>query len=48
MRTCGSWRIRFTFPEFASLNTSKEPLSPAHHTGVETGVPSRLNVVMLT
>jgi hypothetical protein len=27
--------------------TSSVPLSAAHHTGTETGVPSRLKVVML-
>ena len=44
----GSRRIRFTFQESASLNTSSEPLSAAHHTGTETGVPSHVKVVMLT
>jgi hypothetical protein len=47
-RTWGSRRIRFTFQESARLNTSRLPLSAAHHTGTETGVPSRLKVVMLT
>src|SRR5579862_4612148 len=40
--------MRFTFHEFAALQTSRLPFSPATHTGVETGVPSRLKVVMLT
>jgi hypothetical protein len=44
----GSRRIRFTFQESASLKTSRLPLSAAHHTGTETGVPLRLKVVMLT
>jgi hypothetical protein len=47
-RTCALRRIRFTFHESASLMTSRVPLSVAHHTGTETGVPSRLKVVMLT
>src|SRR5512132_4721531 len=47
-RTWGSRRIRLTFQESASLNTSSVPLSAAHHTGTDTGVPSRLKVVMLT
>jgi hypothetical protein len=37
-----------TLQEPAALNTSSVPLSAAHHTGTETGVPSRLKVVMLT
>jgi hypothetical protein len=41
-------RIRLIFQESASLKTSNVPLSAAHHTGTETGVPSRLKVVMLT
>ena len=48
MRTWPSRRIRFTFQESASLITSRLPFSPATQTGVETGVPSRLKVVMLT
>jgi hypothetical protein len=47
-RTWASRRIRLTFQESASLKTSSVPLSAAHHTGTETGVPSRLKVVMLT
>jgi hypothetical protein len=35
-------------PGSASLKTSSVPLSAANHTGTETGVPSRLKVVMLT
>jgi hypothetical protein len=46
--TWASRRIRFTFQESASLKTSSVPLSAAHHTGTETGVPSRLKVVTLT
>jgi hypothetical protein len=45
--TCGSCRIRFTLPEFASLYVSSEPFWPVHHTGVATGVPPRLKVVTL-
>jgi hypothetical protein len=48
MRTWASRRILLTFHEPASLKTSSVPLSAAHHTGTETGVPSRLKVVMLT
>src|SRR5512132_4534246 len=47
-RTWASRRIRLTFQESASLKTSRLPWSAAHHTGTETGVPSRLKVVMLT
>jgi hypothetical protein len=47
MQTCGSCRMRLTFPESASVNTSNEPFSPTHQTGVATAVPSRLKVVTL-
>src|SRR5512138_328545 len=41
-------RMRFALYESASVSTSKFPLSATNHTGVETGVPSRRNVVRLT
>src|SRR5215211_993758 len=46
-RTWPSRRMRFTFHVSASLSTSSRPPSPATQTGVDTGVPSRLNVVRL-
>jgi len=45
---CGLRLMRRTFHVFAALQTSsRSPSSLTTHTGVDTGVPSRLNVVRL-
>jgi hypothetical protein len=44
----GSLQVPSPLRDGRCLPSSSLPLSLAHHTGTETGVPSRLKVVMLT
>src|SRR4051794_27046576 len=46
--TRGVWARRLALPDAELVQNPKPPSSGTHHTGVATGVPSRLNVVRET